>query len=77
MTGAMTVFLRADADEYSVAIGTADISGIANEIRTVPAEYINAEGNGITAEGIRYLAPLIEGEVAAKYEHGMPKHVII
>ena len=61
----------------SVTVGSADIAGIANEIRTVPDEFINERGNGITEAGLRYLAPLIVGEVEPAYELGMPKHVII
>ncbi len=76
-TAVMMTFVRDDKDEYSVSVATADIAGIANEIRTVPDAFINERGNGITEEGIRYLAPLIEGEVAPVYEFGMPKHIVI
>ncbi len=75
-TGVMMTYERAEG-EYSVNIGCADIRTIANEIRTVPDEYINAEGNGITDEGIAYLKPLIEGEVLPIYENGLPKHIVI
>jgi len=54
-----------------------NISDIANEVRGVPAEYINAEGNGITDAGLKYLAPLIIGEIQPEYENGMPKHITI
>ena len=35
------------------------------------------EGNGITEDCIKYLAPLILGEVFPKYENGLPKHIVI
>ena len=76
-TGVMMTFVRETGDDYSVTVGSADIAGIANEIKTVPAEYINERGNGITEAGLRYLAPLTYGETSAEYEYGMPKHVII
>ena len=76
-TGVMMTFVRSVSDGYSVTVGCEDISGIANAIKTVPDEYINAEGNGITEEGLRYLAPLIEGETSPVYENGMPKHVVL
>ena len=76
-TGVMMTIDRADSEEYSVNFGSADIRTIANEVRAVPSEYINAEGNGITEAGLRYLAPLIMGELAVEYENGMPKHFII
>ncbi len=76
-SGIMMTINRAEGDDYSVYYDSADISGIANGVRRVPSEYINADGNGVTDECIKYLAPLIQGEVYPKYENGIPKHVII
>ena len=76
-TGVMMTFVRGESDTYSVEIGTADISTIANEIRRVPDEYITADANGITKAGLDYLAPLIIGEPSIEYEYGMPKHFVI
>ncbi len=76
-TGVMATIERGNTDTYSVAYGCADIASIANEIKGVPVEYINEAGNGITAEGIEYLAPLIIGEAPTVYENGLPKHFII
>ena len=76
-TGVMMTLDRAEGDGYEITVGTADISGIANEIKTVPDEYINVERNGITEAGLRYLAPLILGEVPCEYDNGLPKHIII
>ena len=75
-SGVMMIFVRADG-EYSVTIEKADISKIANAVRSVPDEYINDECNGITESGIDYLLPLISGEVTPVYENGLPKHIII
>lgn len=76
-SGVMVTVERADSDGYSVTVGTADIAGIANAIKTVPDEFINEEGNGITEAGLDYLRPLIVGELPTVYENGLPKHVII
>ena len=76
-TGVMMTIDRTGEDEYFVTYGSADISGIANGVKGVPDEYINAMGNGITEAGIKYLAPLIMGEVTPEYENGLPKHIII
>ena len=75
-TGVMMTIDRADGAEYTT-VGCADIAGIANAIKTVPSEYINDEGNGITEAGIVYLKPLIMGELTLEYENGLPKHFII
>ena len=76
-TGVMMTIDRAEGDEYTATVGCADIAGIANAIKTVPAEYINAEGNGITEAGLKYLKPLIMGELTLEFEDGLPKHFII
>ena len=76
-TGVMMTIDRASSDEYSVSYGAANIADIANEVKHVPAEYINEEGNGITEAGLKYLAPLIIGEVSPEYENGMPKHIVL
>ncbi len=77
MTGIMVTIDRAEGDEYSVTYGAADISKIANAVRGVPDEYINDTADGITEAGLKYLAPLIIGELDVKYENGMPKHVVL
>jgi 6-phosphofructokinase 1 len=76
-TGVMMTIDRGEGDEYAATVGCADIAGIANAIKTVPAEYINEAGNGITESGIEYLKPLIMGELELEYEMGLPKHFVI
>ena len=73
----MMTFVRAESDAYTITVSSADISTIANEVRSVPREYINADGNNITEACLKYLAPLILGEVDIEYENGMPKHIVI
>ncbi len=75
-TAHMMVAVRTD-DPYHIELSSSPVSAIANMVKTVPDSYINAEGNGITEAGIRYLAPLILGERAPKYEYGTPKHFVI
>ena len=76
-TGVMMTINRAEGENYSVYFDSADIGGIANGVKHVPREYINADGNGITDECVKYLAPLILGEVFPEYENGLPKHIVI
>ena len=76
-SGVMMIFVRGEGEDYSVSIESYDISKIANAVKSVPDEYINEAGNGITEAGLRYLAPLVEGEVSCEYEYGMPKHIVL
>ena len=73
-TGQMMVFVRGKGERYEVGIDSADIMGIANATRTVPREWINERGNGVTKECLSYIAPLIEGEPTLLFEGGLPKH---
>lgn len=76
-TAQMMIINRKNKAEYSIFYSSEDISGIANAVKTVPQEYINSDGNGVTDECLEYLLPLILGEVSPIYEAGMPKHLII
>ena len=76
-TGVMMTIDRVAGENYTTEIGCADIKGIANEIRTVPDEFINEEGNGVTEACVEYLKPLIIGEIPMEFECGLPKHIVI
>ena len=76
-SGVMMIFVREAGENYSVRVESYDISKIANAIRTVPDEYINEAGNGITEAGLKYLLPLISGEISPEYENGMPRHIVL
>ena len=76
-TGIMMTINRLPGEDYSIYYDSSDISGIANGVKRVPVEFINSDGNGVTAECIDYLAPLILGEVYPVYENGLPRHIVI
>lgn len=71
-SGVMAAFVR-DGD-YHVSVAPMDVCEIANKVKCVPREFINDEENGVTAECIKYLLPLIQGELDIKYENGIPVH---
>jgi len=75
-SGKMMCFVRAEG-EYAVTTKAEDIQKIANVVRAVPDAFINEAANGITEQGVRYLLPLIDGEVFPEYRNGLPVHFII
>lgn len=77
VTRQMMTIERVSDEPYRVEISHRDISEIANMVRHVPDEFINARGNNITDECARYLLPLIQGELPVRYENGIPAHIII
>ncbi len=76
-SGKMMCYVRESGDAYRIHVESGDIAQIANKIREVPDEYINAEGNNITEAGIDYILPLIQGEAEQFYENGLPRHFVI
>ncbi|MBR6917015.1 MAG: 6-phosphofructokinase [Clostridia bacterium] len=73
VSGCMMAIERLPGDEYAVKYVPKEIGSIANAVRCVPDEYINKEGNNVTDDGLRYVLPLIMGEVAIKWRDGLPE----
>ena len=75
-SGIMAAYVRKD-QPYSVSYEPMDVLKIANEIRSVPREFINEAGNNVTDECLSYLLPLIDGEYPTVYRGGIPLHYTI
>ncbi|MBR2474467.1 MAG: 6-phosphofructokinase [Clostridia bacterium] len=75
-TGVMAGIVRKSDEPYETEYKTFDIKSIANMVKSVPSEYINNDGNGITEAGLAYLRPLIVGETKPLYDNGIPMHYI-
>lgn len=71
-TGCVMSYRRIEGENYAVTTETTPVTKVANLIRTVPAEFINRAGNGITPAGLRYILPLIQGEATPRYVDGLP-----
>ena len=76
-TGKVMVFRRVDDMPYTVVIETADAADVANKEKFLPTQYINAAGNNIRPEALRYFLPLIQGNLNLISEQGIPKHFAI
>ena len=77
VTRQMMTILREEGEPYRVTIGHSDVSLIANQIKEVPAAFINARGNHVTPACASYLLPLIEGEATPLYKNGLPQFIIL
>lgn len=64
-TGKMVSFLRETGTDgsYSMKCSLEDVNVICNEEKTVPADWITADGSDITQDFLDYAAPLIQGTV--------------
>lgn len=75
LSGVMVTSTRKDSENYGLELSYSDISLIANMEKTVPAEFMNEEKNGISEDGIEYLRPLILGDVNIPKKNGLPVYL--
>jgi len=50
---------------------------VANLEKKVPLQWINEAKNGVTEEMLRYLRPLVKGEMSCRYKDGVPDYLIL
>ncbi|MBQ3791851.1 MAG: 6-phosphofructokinase [Clostridia bacterium] len=74
-SGCMITMQRAGGVDvpYAISYVPKDVSEIANEVKKVPREFITPEENQVTDECLRYLLPMIQGEVPLTYSKGLPE----
>ena len=74
----MVTLERQPGPEYAVTTGLAPLAEVANAEHTLPREYINEAGNGVTEAFLEYARPLI-GEPLSPYarlaKHPVPKRL--
>lgn len=73
----MPTIMRTSNNPYAWEIGKAPLSEVANVEKMMPAEFISADGFGITDACREYLVPLIQGEDYPPYANGMPEYVTL
>jgi ATP-dependent phosphofructokinase / diphosphate-dependent phosphofructokinase len=72
--GVMPAIQRLSSRPYRWKIMPIPLESVANVERTVPRNYISADGFGITSACRRYLEPLIGGEDYPPYRNGLPDY---
>lgn len=72
----MPTIVREQDAPYRWSISHVSLSQVANQERTLPAEFIRSDGIGITDACRRYLSPLIQGEAYPPYlSQGLPDYI--
>lgn len=74
-SGFMTTLTRTADSPYSCGVSAAAVSKIANKAKAVPRAWINTAGNDVTADMLKYLAPLVAGEVPVAYADGIAEYL--
>jgi 6-phosphofructokinase 1 len=73
--GLMPTIVRSSDKPYRWKIGSAALDEVANREKMLPAEFLTADGFGITQAARDYLVPLVRGEAYPPYREGLPKYV--
>lgn len=76
-TGVFATLHRISNKPYCVKYDTEKVEVVANQEKLVPREWINAEGNDVTEDMVRYLKPLIRGVATTPYRAGLPDYIDI
>ncbi|KTD35740.1 PPi dependent phosphofructokinase [Legionella nautarum] len=71
----MPIVKREQDSPYRWSIAHVPLADVANQEKTMPKEFISADGMGITEACRRYLSPLIQGEAYPPYNDGLPIYV--
>lgn len=69
----MIGFERKEGQEYEIEYTHFDLSHVANTEKFFPDKWINEEGNGIKAEFLEYILPLVQGEPELIREDSLPR----
>ncbi|WP_058445350.1 6-phosphofructokinase [Legionella feeleii] len=71
----MPIIKREQDSPYRWSIDHVSLAEVANQEKSMPAEFIGADGMSITEACRCYLAPLIQGEAYPPYKNGLPDYV--
>ena len=74
-TGVMACHERISSNPYKLEYSCHDVSEIANQVKSVPVDFINERGNDVTGKMLEYLQPLILGEAHISYKSGLPEYL--
>ncbi len=74
LTGVMMAFERIEGDEYSCRIVSRKVSEIANQVKSIPCEFLSDGKVGVNDKCVEYILPLIKGENKTEYRNGLPVH---
>ena len=73
----MPTVVRKSSSPYRWEIGHAPLDAVANVEKFMPADFISADGFGITEPCREYQYQLIQGEDYPPYENGLPRYVTL
>jgi len=70
--GSVAIRRLGNGKDYAVELFRTELSSVAEKTRSMPDEFINAEGNGVTDAFIEYATPLVGELPKTEYLGGLP-----
>lgn len=77
LSGKMARLIRTSDEPYKVEYSSVDIKEVANLEKKVPLQWINEARTGVTEEMMKYLRPLVQGEMSCRYKDGVPDYLVL
>jgi len=77
ITGMVITLERVSTDPYICTTGLHDVREIANVEKKVPMEWIINDGTYVSDELVRYISPLVQGELSPVMITGQPRHISV
>lgn len=74
-SGVFSTLRRVSNNPYVVEYDTERVAVAANAEKTIPLEWITADGNDVTQDMVDYLKPLVKGVPQIPYRDGLPDYV--
>jgi len=71
--GSVAIRRTGNGKDYAVELFRSELSNVAEKTKSMPDEFINAEGNGITDAFMEYALPLVSGLPNTEYLGNYPK----
>lgn len=72
-SGSVAIKRTGDGESYGAELFRTELKNVAEKTKSIPDEYINAEGNGVTDAFVNYAMPLVGGLPKTEYLGGYPK----
>ncbi|MDR0428841.1 MAG: 6-phosphofructokinase [Puniceicoccales bacterium] len=74
-SGKMVTIIRESDTPYQVSYGLTNLDEIAGKVKEFPQAWIDESGSMISNNFMRYVAPLMQGEVEVPHKGGLPEYV--
>jgi 6-phosphofructokinase 1 len=71
--GSVAIRRTGEGDNYAVELFMTELKNVAEKTKSMPDEFINADGNGITEAFVKYAMPLTGGLPKTTYLGNYPK----